>query len=185
MNQGRHFVAHDMASQLSSWPCPTSVWKASSVPVRTPLPIYPPPEDKLASLPPLPTPQRQPNVHPSFVLSTHLVPAAYLRTTRCVPLPPAPMIPSDDPGLSKKERIRKLMQVKEWMENIRGSDVEGKRGYERILWVCVNRYHRVDLDEFSSNGRRRGFTLFFAHGTGFPKEVSMHSLSGNCVNGLV
>ncbi|KAF8631740.1 hypothetical protein AX15_002221 [Amanita polypyramis BW_CC] len=160
-----------MASRFSSWPPPTSVWETPSPPIRTPLHTYPPPDGKLVPLPPLPTPQRSPNVHPSFVLSTHLVPAAYLRATRQVESPPPSMMPSGDSSLTRRERMHKLIQVREWLLNVRGADAEGKRGYERVLWASVNRYRRLDLGELARKRKTRGFTLFFAHGTGFPKEI--------------
>jgi len=45
-------------------------------------------------------------------------------------------------------------------------------GYPRVLWNCLNRYVRKGLN--GSNGT--GVTLFLAHGTGFPKEVSLKEL---------
>ena len=47
-------------------------------------------------------------------------------------------------------------------------------GYPLVLWNCVNRYVKKDLD--LSN--KTGVTLFFAHANGFPKEVSYDS--GSC-----
>jgi hypothetical protein len=48
-------------------------------------------------------------------------------------------------------------------------------GHPTLLWNCLNRYVRQGLDESSSTG----VTLFFAHATGFPKEVrSLETL--NC-----
>lgn len=42
-------------------------------------------------------------------------------------------------------------------------------GYPRVLWNCVNRYVRNDLN--LKAGSSTGLTLFFAHANGFPKEM--------------
>ena len=41
-------------------------------------------------------------------------------------------------------------------------------GHPLVLWNCVNRYVKKDLD----SSKKTGLTLFFAHANGFPKEVS-------------
>ena len=155
------------SSTSSTWPLPSVRWEIPDIPLRAPLPIYPPPEDVLAHPPSLPSPQRQPCVHPSFKLSTHLVPAAYLRTTRHVASPPASIMP--DWKMQNAEKLQKGKETRRWLIDVRGSDSEGKKGYERVLWICVNRYYR-----FEENKKRgeKGVTLLFAHANGFPKEVS-------------
>ncbi|KAM6489266.1 Alpha/Beta hydrolase fold [Amanita muscaria] len=149
-----------------SWPPLSGPVEIVDIPIRTPLPIYPPPEDAL-TYPPLPSPQRQPLVHPSFRLSTHLVPAAYLRTTRYVSPPPASFLPNW--RMAKEEKLKKANETRGWLQQVKGSDAVGKKGYERVLWICVNRYYRLDLDKQRGNGK--GLTLFFAHANGFPKEI--------------
>ena len=74
------------------------------------------------------------------------------------------MMPSS--GDAREEKTRKVEQLRMWLIEGRESDVEGKTGYERVLWNCVNRYYRVE-------GKGEGLTLFFAHANGFPKEVSI------------
>ncbi|KAF8632402.1 hypothetical protein AX17_004843 [Amanita inopinata Kibby_2008] len=156
-----------------SWPRPPPfTWP--SIPTRTPLPVYPPPPSRLTQLPPLPSPPRHPSLHSSFKLSTHLVPAAYLRTTRYVPPPKLPPV-----GVTKAERMERLRGVVEELKSVRGSTVT--EGYERVLWNCVNRYYRVDPEGREGEGKGKGrglggegqggLTLFFAHANGFPKEI--------------
>jgi hypothetical protein len=112
--------------------------------------------------PVLPSPPRKPSFDAPFTLTTHLFPAAYLRTTRPIPLPKLPAA-----GATKEERRRvsaeSALQLLDWSNDITESD-----GYPLILWNCVNRYIKKDLNSFN----KTGVTLFFAHANGFPKEVS-------------
>ena len=132
--------------------------------VRDTLPIYPPTPETFDSAPPvLPSPHRKPAFDAPFTLTTHLFPATYLRTTRPIPLPKLP-----GAGTTKEERRRMLSesasQLVDW-----GNDTGAVTdGYPLVLWNCVNRYVKRDLD--LSN--KTGVTLFFAHANGFPKEVS-------------
>ena len=70
-------------------------------------------------------------------------------------------------GATKEERRRALAeyasQLLDW-----GNDTIVTDGYPSILWNCVNRYVKNDLDLSNMTG----VTLFFAHAIGFPKEVS-------------
>ena len=137
---------------------PRFTWKKHSV--RDTLPIYPPTWETLESIPVLPSPPRKPAFDAPFTLTTHIFPATYLRTTRLIPLPKQPA------GASKEERRQLLAeftsQLLDWGNNVTESD-----GYPLVLWNCVNRYVKKDLDLFN----KTGVTLFFAHGNGFPKEV--------------
>ncbi|KAM6489820.1 hypothetical protein JOM56_014843 [Amanita muscaria] len=147
-------------TERSCWPPPTVLWEVPDIPTRTLLPIYPPPEEKLTPLPSLPSPPRQP-------LSTHLIPAAYLRTTRYVPAPLASVMPQSK---ASEDNIGKAKDVKKWLESIRESDIEGNKGYPMVLWICVNRYYKVDAGK-RKESNKRGLTLFFAHAVGFVKEI--------------
>ena len=77
--------------------------------------------------------------------------------------------------MAKEEKLKKANETKDWLQQVRGSDAEGKKGYERVLWICVNRYYRPDLDKQRENGK--GLTLFFAHANGFSKEVGVAMFS--------
>ena len=144
---------------------PPFTWKKYHV--RDTLPIYPPTFDSTRIEPPvLPSPPRKPAFDAPFTLSTHLFPAAYLRTTKPIPLPKLP-----GAGATKEERRRMLaecaLQLLDWGNDTTGA-VTASDGYPLVLWNCVNRYVKKDLD--LSN--KTGLTLFFAHANGFPKEVS-------------
>jgi hypothetical protein len=128
-------------------------------PPRDLLPIYPPPEP--LALPALPTPARpSPPFDAPYILSTHLVPSAYLRTSWNAPVPPMP-----DVG-TKEERMKALQRTSEVLRE-QCPCYGPTDGYPRVLWNCLNRYVRRGLDDSSSTG----VTLFLAHATGFPKEV--------------
>ena len=70
-------------------------------------------------------------------------------------------------GATKKERGRvfakSALQLLDW-----GGDITKSDGYPLVLWSCVNRYVKKDLDMCN----KTGVTLFFAHAVGYPKEVS-------------
>ena len=142
----------------------TYTWN-NKYPIRDPLPVYPPPPHLTEpNLPNLPSPSRKPAFDAPFTLTTHLFPASYLRSTRLIPLPKDPPIETT----TKEERRRILdeyaLQFLDWGNNYEVTD----NGYPLVLWNCVNRYLKKDLD--LSN--RTGLTLFLVHGNGFPKEVS-------------
>ena len=131
--------------------------------VRDTLPIYPPILGTFNSMPPvLPSLPRKPAFDAPFTLTTHLLPATYLRTTRPIPLPKLPAA-----GTSKEERRRVLAESASQLLDL-GNDTAVNDGYPLVLWNCVNRFVKKDLD--LSNKTR--VTLFFAHAIGFPKEVS-------------
>ncbi|TFK75633.1 hypothetical protein BDN72DRAFT_935522 [Pluteus cervinus] len=121
------------------------------------LAIYPPRE----SLPPpaLPSPPRKPTFDALFSLSTHLIPACYLRSTRDVPVPGPP--PATMTKLERGTYFKKLTQdLKDWRLSTNPT------GLPKILWNCLNRYKRI-----KGGFRPNGITLFFAHANGFPKEI--------------
>ncbi|KIM43145.1 hypothetical protein M413DRAFT_26330 [Hebeloma cylindrosporum] len=138
---------------------PPFTWE--HVELRDPLPIYPPPEP--LQLPSLPSPPRKPAFDAPYTLTTHLLPASYLRTTRPVPeLEPVPA------NLPKEDRRRLLSDTRRQLDELRTSKVTD--GYPRVLWNCVNRYVKNDLLE-GRRSEKTGVTLFFAHANGFPKEI--------------
>lgn len=123
------------------------------------LPIYPPPPTVLNSLS-YSLPRRSIFQNTNYVLTTHLVPAAYLRATSPAPPPPAAAARTS----SKEERRVRNAERSAWVS----AQAEGPHTpHERVLWSAVNRYVRRDV----SDGRGNGRTLFLAHANGFPKEV--------------
>ncbi|EAU84154.1 hypothetical protein CC1G_08695 [Coprinopsis cinerea okayama7 len=146
-----------MSSKHPSYPqVPVQPWEP--VDIRPLLPIYPPPEP--LEYPDLPTPQRKPNLGAPFELTTHIIPACYLRTGRFEPVPPPP-----PEGISKEERSRHIQRMKEELRFERGP--LRTDGYPKVLWNCINRYSRKGLNP----EQETGLTLFFAHANGFPKEI--------------
>jgi hypothetical protein len=142
------------------------------------LPIYPPPEDPTFLKPDLPSPPREPfwkslSSHPAYSLSTHIVPAAFLRSTPEIDLPVPPHI-CEDRRLRQKdirEGVNRLWELRR-QENNRRQQAGAKIKFERRLWICLNRYVRKDLN--AGTRRKKGLTLFFAHANGFNKEVCIH-----------
>ncbi|KAG6907042.1 hypothetical protein DXG01_010813 [Tephrocybe rancida] len=132
-----------------------------SITPRKLLPVFPPPEPLLTlSRPSLPSQARKPSFNAPYTLSTHIFPAAYLRTTELVSQPSPP------PGnASKAERQASADAILQELEDLRVS-LE-PRGAKRVLWNCANRYVRDGLNGEPANG----VTLFFAHANGFPKEI--------------
>ena len=154
-------LCHLSMEQNSCPQPPPSTWNKYHV--RDTLPVYPPTPGTFDSMPILPSPPRKPAFDAPFTLSTHLFPAVYLRTTRPTPLPSPPAAEA-----TKEERRQVLaetaLQLLDW-----GNDTSAVTdGYPLVLWNCVNRYVKNDLD--MSN--KTGVTLFLAHANGFPKEVS-------------
>ena len=150
-----------MTSKPNAYPEPPPFgWDTNAVEIRDVLPVYPPPEP--FNRPELPSPAREPAFSSTWTLTTHLIPACYLRTT---PFVAEPEIPS--PDVLKDERKRLLAQARMALDEMRTSKATDAGGYPRLLWNCVNRYVRKDLDAHN----RTGLTLSFYHANGFPKEV--------------
>lgn len=131
-------------------------------PPRSLSPLDPTPV--LQSFPSLPSKQRS-FLDDSFTLTTHLVPAAFPRSTPDVPLPTLPTWSADKQQwkasvLATADEIAS-MRYKQWNGDLH---LPPSR---KPLWVCVNRYARKD----PQSGSDKGITLFFAHANGLHKEV--------------
>ena len=144
-------------------PYPGYTFSKLSPPPRDLVPIYP---AEHLTFPTLPTPPRsKPSFDAPYVLTTHLIPSAYLRTRWNAPVPAMPQ------AKTKEERKKVLKEIYEiLLDNCSCSGQSD--GHPRLFWNCLNRYVRKGLDESSSTG----ITLFFAHATGIPKEVRAESL---------
>ncbi|THU96752.1 alpha/beta-hydrolase [Dendrothele bispora CBS 962.96] len=141
------------------------------------LPIHPPPEVPGLPKPDLPSPQRKPfwealPSHPPYTLSTHIVPAALLRSTPEIelPSPPHATVVKETREKRVQEGVRKLWELRR-EDTERRKHVKEQPVFERRMWICLNRYVRKDLDSRTGRGGRKGLTLCYAHANGFNKET--------------
>ena len=126
----------------------------------------------LPTFPELPTPQREGlklidrSRGYEYTLKTHIVPAAWPRSSPDVGYPPGC-------GIDGLRERRAFSRVREEMLEVKKRYLRGELSGkdERQYWVCVNRYVRNRLEEKGREGRKR-LTLFLTHGNGFGKEVS-------------
>ncbi|KAK0484609.1 alpha beta-hydrolase [Armillaria novae-zelandiae] len=115
-----------------------------------------------AVLPQLPSPQRSPAWLPAeWIHTTHIVPAAYPRSSPDAVLPEASVFDVNSSRSDRQkltaERLKQLLALRE-KEN-------GKTSRnDKLLWLCFNRYTRKNTDG-------KGLTLFFTHANGFCKEI--------------
>lgn len=110
-----------------------------------------------------------------YTLTTHLIPAAYPRTTPAITLPEdlRQPLPSDSTKEQRTERNKRLFDlvVTKKTSQMRG-EIPPDLHEQRLLWNCINRYRRK-----SPAGKgRKSLTLLLFHANGFPKEVSIHLL---------
>jgi hypothetical protein len=158
-------VRFDGARSMASLPPPPpSAPGPSNIGYRRDFPSLqtPPRPVKLPALPCQSGPQ--PFAH-GFTRSTHLVQAAYPRTTARVPCPPE--IFAQGAERSKAARHTQQEVVRNLAENFESPPPDAERD-RTVLWNCVNRYVR----QSSTIGAKERVTLFLAHANGMPKEVS-------------
>jgi hypothetical protein len=160
-----------------SYPRPTEITPPPNLPkyLYPGLPVelgsvYPPPEHLLQPKSGLPSGQRKPIWHDDkripYTLTTHIVPAAYLRED---PDDVLPETPTTNGSMPKEERKEFVARAEARLREMRMQyESEGERGERRsqkkALWVCFNRYVRTTSEV-------GGYTLFFGHANGFHKEA--------------
>ena len=130
-----------------------------------------------SNLPPLPSPLRKSLIDESYILTTHLVPAACPRTTPYVPEPQLPPFTKD-----KQKYRAATTELGEHIIDVKGKEVSGELNAEEShaqLWNCVNRYVKRDQSPKGTKRDGKPLTLFFAHANGFPKEVSTFCVSSS------
>ncbi|KAJ7905772.1 alpha/beta-hydrolase [Mycena olivaceomarginata] len=138
-----------------SYPPPRSPRSTTGVVHAPLLPIYPPPALTITNA--AVVSRSFPDSR--YILSTHIVPAAHLRST---PLPESPPPAAAPDTASKPERRAINAERIAWVK----AQAQRQRGrHERVLWSAVNRYVRKDATD------GEGVTLFLAHANGFPKET--------------
>ncbi|KIJ69855.1 hypothetical protein HYDPIDRAFT_104488 [Hydnomerulius pinastri MD-312] len=144
---------------------PSPEWE--TVNPRPLLSIHPHPGQHTIKTPALPSPLRPPVFHTAangtYLLSTHLVPAAFPRVVPDLPLPEVPQYTAGTPPGERQRKVEELTrEVIERQVQITAGKLGGGPS-EKVLWNCINRYVRT--------GDRDGVTLFLAHANGFPKEI--------------
>lgn len=142
-----------MASLTYPPPPKPATWQ--TIAPRKLIPVYPPPEPLV--YPSLPSQHRRLPVDDPFNLSTHIIPAAHLRTLPYVPLPAPP-----PPDLPKADRVKYNQGIRNDLRILTSPPVSS--GHPILLWNCLNRYVR-------KGASGAGLTLFCTHANGFPKEV--------------
>jgi hypothetical protein len=121
-----------------------------------------------ARLPCLPSPPRAPaftnDVKENYVLTTHIIQAAFPRTTPPVRAPavPSPDLPFKDRQAGVKEAAAKALALRVDYQCGRLTQERDSRP----LWMCANRYARKKVTG-------KGLTLVLMHANGFTKEVRL------------
>lgn len=151
----------------STLPKPDSIapWSSERRPLH---PLAAPPPVLDVELPELPPPRANGSlIDEWYTLSTHLVPAAFPRSTPDIPYPVGSDFVAGETREEKRKRILNMRdayfdpKLKHWDGKLTGHS-------EKQLWNCVNRY--VRKDRTTTKGAKH-LTLFLAHANGFPKEV--------------
>lgn len=154
-----------------SYPIPDEYSTLADFEPRTLLPLETPPP--IADFPPLPSPPRKSLLDDTYTLTTHLIPAAYPRTTPYLPEARPPRFSADKKEFkeSVKETLLEVLGTKQKQWDGELPD----EGRHRQLWACANRYVRKETKptKIEYPYTHRPLTLFFAHANGFPKEASV------------
>jgi hypothetical protein len=129
------------------------------------LPLRAPPEP--LRYPPLPCPPRDPRFASEYTVTTHLIPAAYPRSSPFVSVP-AFKLPDHE---SRDERGARIQLYKDELFSLQdqhGPDHSGTQPQPTVpLWSVLNRYVR--------KGNGGGLTLVLLHANGLHKEVGVHN----------
>ncbi len=122
------------------------------------LPLRSPPE--ALRYPALPCPPRHHCFTNSYTVTTHLIPAAFPRSSPLVPLPPLPAYETKD------ERAARVQRYTGELLSLQARHVPDHSGEQQtVLWSVLNRYVRKSV------GGAKGLTLFLLHANGLHKEV--------------
>lgn len=112
--------------------------------------------------PALPCPPRHHRFTSSYTLTTHLIPAAFPRSSPFVPLPAVPAHESKD------ERAARIQRFTDGLISLQAQHVPDQSGTQQtVLWSVLNRYVHKSI------GGTRGLTLLMLHANGLHKEVSV------------
>ena len=123
------------------------------------LPLQEPPQS--LEYPALPCPPRDHRFSSNYTVTTHIIPAAFPRVSRFVPLPPVPENESRNERSARVERY-----TTEFLDLQTKHVPDTSEAQPTVLWSVLNRYVRAD----SASGT--GLTLLLLHANSFHKEVS-------------
>jgi hypothetical protein len=128
----------------------------------TPIPLLPlrlPPEP--LRYPALPSPLRDHRFSATYNVTTHIIPAAFPRSTPFIAPPPA--FPSHEIDDEREARIQRYTRE---LISLQAQYVPDSSGTQpTVLWNVLNRYVR--------HGKGGGLTLLMLHANGMHKEVSV------------
>ena len=157
---GRRPRAHVHQQQMSTIPRPQPQPPRPAEHV-TPTPLLPlrsPPEP--LQYPALPCPPRDHRFNTSYDVTTHIIPAAFPRSTPFVALPAVPGRETKD------ERAARIQRYTGELSSLQAQHLpDGSGTQPRVLWNVLNRYVR--------KGSGGGLTLLLLHANGLHKEVSV------------
>ena len=141
-------------------------------PSQSPLAIANPPGPLLSlqsppeplRYPALPCPPRHRRFATSYTVTTHLIPAAFPRSSPFVPLPAFPAQENKD------ERTARIQRFTGELLSLQARHAPDQSGTQQtVLWSVLNRYVRKS----TSIGGTRGSTLLLLHANGLHKEASV------------
>ncbi|KAF7422907.1 hypothetical protein PC9H_011071 [Pleurotus ostreatus] len=155
-------------STITSYPAPhASIIARPIFPTRPLLPVNPPPMALTsANLPDLPSPERDSTNEP-FIVTSHIIPAAWPRSTPFVQIP----FTGDYCG-AKEGKKQAAEEMQTYLDKVRAETTASRteehrfQGREALLWISANRYIKKGAYRTGS-----GLTLLFVHGNGFNKET--------------
>jgi hypothetical protein len=143
---------------LADEPLPSGSIPGSLLPLRSP------PEP--LRYPPLLCPPRHHLFTNSYTVTTHLIPAAFPRSSPFVPLPPFPA------RETKEERAARIQRFTGELLSLQAQHAPDQSGTQQpVLWSVLNRYVRKSI------GGASGLTLLLLHANGLHKEVSVNNQS--------
>jgi hypothetical protein len=149
---------HQQMSNDNTIPRPRQPPRTTEPPPVPLLPLGSPPEP--LRYPTLPCPPRDHRFSTSYDVTTHIVPAAFPRSSPFVALP-------EFPGHeTKDERAARIRRYTNELLALQAQHVpDGSGTQPRVLWSVLNRYVR--------KGGGGGLTLLMLHANGLHKEVSV------------
>ena len=154
-------MSHHQSHTIHTIPRPRVAQGANEhVPLLPLLPLRAPPEP--LRYPTLPFPSRDHRFAGEYTVTTHLIPAAFPRSSPFVPVP-AFNFPDHESRDERGARIELYKNELVSLQSQHGPDHSGTQ--PTVLWTALNRYVR--------KGNGGGLTLVLLHANGLHKEVGV------------